>query len=151
MIEVYLPIFWFKVGVYPYVNRLFYGSCLPPVLPSYDVELVIIYWVSCGLGSPCMGDGCLRCSFLLFPSVCLFLLCTFHHSLVEGIGSYILNHFCCPLGSLSFGFIRICFMVVLPLKCTCIPYLPHVCLILSAIPLVYGMTICPMVFFVGLL
>ena len=42
-------------------------------------------------------------------------------------------------------------MVVLPLKCTCIPYLPHVCLILSAIPLVYGMTICPMVFFVGLL
>ena len=34
-------------------------------------------------------------------------------------------------------------MVVLPLKCTCIPYLPHMCLILSAVPLVYGMAICP--------
>ena len=42
-------------------------------------------------------------------------------------------------------------MVVFPLKCTCIPYLLHVCLILSAVPLVYGMTICPMVFLVGLL
>ena len=42
-------------------------------------------------------------------------------------------------------------MVVFPLKCTCIPYLLHMCLILSAVPLVYGMTICPMVFLVVLL
>ena len=42
-------------------------------------------------------------------------------------------------------------MVVFPLKCTCIPYLPHMCLMLSAVPLVYGMTVCPMVFFVVLL
>ena len=42
-------------------------------------------------------------------------------------------------------------MVVFPLKCTCIPYLPHMCLILSAVPLVYGITIFPMVFFVDLL
>ena len=42
-------------------------------------------------------------------------------------------------------------MVVFPLKCTCIPYLLHMCFILSDVPLVYGMTICPMVFFVGLL
>ena len=42
-------------------------------------------------------------------------------------------------------------MVVFPLKCTCIPYLLHMCLMLSAVPLVYGMTICPMIFFVGLL
>ena len=33
-------------------------------------------------------------------------------------------------------------MVVFPLKCTCIPYLPHVCFILLAIPFVYGMMIC---------
>ena len=39
-------------------------------------------------------------------------------------------------------------MVVFPLKCTCIPYLPHVCLILSAVPLVYGIIICSMVFLV---
>ena len=42
-------------------------------------------------------------------------------------------------------------MVVFPLKCTCTPYLLHMCFILTAVPLVYGMTICPMVFFVGLL
>ena len=42
-------------------------------------------------------------------------------------------------------------MVVFPLKCTCIPYLLNVCLILSAVPLVYGMTICPIVYLVGLL
>ena len=41
-------------------------------------------------------------------------------------------------------------MVVFPLKCTCIPYLPHMCFILSAVPLVYGMTIWPMVFLVVL-
>ena len=34
-------------------------------------------------------------------------------------------------------------MVVFPLKCTCMQYLLHMCLILSAVPLVYGMTICP--------
>ena len=37
-------------------------------------------------------------------------------------------------------------MVVFPLKCTCIPYLLHMCFILSAVPLVYGMTIWPMDF-----
>ena len=43
-------------------------------------------------------------------------------------------------------------MVVFPLKCTCMPYLPHMCLILSAVPLVYGMTICPILaLLVGLL
>ena len=41
-------------------------------------------------------------------------------------------------------------MVVFPLKCTCIPYLPHMCFILSAVPLVYGMAICPMDFLVVL-
>ena len=45
---------------------------------------------------------------------------------------------------MSLGFIRICLMVVFPLKCTCMPYLPHICFILSAVPLVYGMTIWPM-------
>ena len=41
-------------------------------------------------------------------------------------------------------------MVVFPLKCTCIPYLPHMCFILSAVPLVYGMTISPVDFLVVL-
>ena len=34
-------------------------------------------------------------------------------------------------------------MVVFPLKCMCMPYLLHMCSILSAVPLVYGMTIWP--------
>ena len=54
------------------------------------------------------------------------------------------------MGSGSLGFIRICLMVVLPLKCTCIPYLLHMCFILSAVPLVYGRTIWPKVFLVVL-
>ena len=41
-------------------------------------------------------------------------------------------------------------MVVFPLKCTCIPYLLHMCFKLSAVPLVYGMTIRPMDFLVVL-
>ena len=36
-------------------------------------------------------------------------------------------------------------MVWLPLKCTWVPYLPHTCLMLSEMPLVYGMTIWPIV------
>ena len=41
-------------------------------------------------------------------------------------------------------------MVVFPLKCTCIPYLPHMCFILSAVPFMYGMTIWLTVFLVVL-
>ena len=47
--------------------------------------------------------------------------------------------------SSGLGFMRTCLIVVFPLKCACIPYLPHVCFILSAIPFVYGMTTCPTV------
>ena len=36
-------------------------------------------------------------------------------------------------------------MVVFPLKCTLIPYLPQMCLKLLTVPCVYGMTTCPMV------
>ena len=76
----------------------------------------------------------------------MFLLCIHHHSLVEGTGSCRLDHFVLlSLGSWSLGFIRVCLMVVFPLKCTCIPYLLHICLMPSAVPFVYGMTICPIV------
>ena len=87
-----------------------------------------------------------------FPLVfCLSLQCTPHCSLVEGTCNCQIKPLLLSLGSVSLGFIRICFMVVFPLKGTCIPYLPHMCLILSAVPLVYGMTICPMVFLVVVL
>ena len=43
-------------------------------------------------------------------------------------------------------------MVGFPLKCTCMPYLLHMSLMLSAVPLVYWMTICPLLaLLVGLL
>ena len=51
-----------------------------------------------------------------------------------------------PWGPWSFGFMRICLMVLIPLKCTWIPYLPQTCLILSEVPFVYGMTMCPIFF-----
>ena len=41
-------------------------------------------------------------------------------------------------------------MVELPLKWTCIPYLPHTCLMLSPIPFVYGITTWPTVFLLAL-
>ena len=40
---------------------------------------------------------------------------------------------------------RTCFIVVFPLKCTCIPYLPHICLKLFTSPFVYDITTCPTV------
>ena len=153
MIEVVLTNILVQGGVvYPYVNRLFYGSCLPLVLPSYDAELVIVYGVSSGLRMPMYGWWLLEVFFSSFPPVsCLFPLCTLHRNLVEGIGSCILNHFCCPWGLcllVSSGFVLwLCYPWSVPVfhtYCMCV-------LILSAIPLVYGMTICPMVFFVGLL
>ena len=49
------------------------------------------------------------------------------------------------LGSWSFGFMRTCFIVVLPLISTCIPYFPHMCLKPSTSPFVYGITTCPTV------
>ena len=36
-------------------------------------------------------------------------------------------------------------MVMFPLKCTLMPYLPQMCLKLSTTPFVYGMTTCPTV------
>ena len=73
------------------------------------------------------------------------LLCIPHHSLDDGTGGCKLIHFCCPWDPSPWVFMRNCLIVVLPLKCTCIPYLPCVCFILSAIHFVYGMTICPTV------
>ena len=47
MIEVVLTNILVQGGViYPYINGFLYGSCLPPVLSSYDVEVVVIYGVS---------------------------------------------------------------------------------------------------------
>ena len=35
--------FWLRVGIVnPNVDRFFDGPCLPPVLPAYDVETVVL-------------------------------------------------------------------------------------------------------------
>ena len=46
-------------------------------------------------------------------------------------------------GSLSLGLTSICLWVLLPLKCVWMPYLLHMCLMLSPRPWTYGMTMCP--------
>ena len=92
-----------------------------------------------------MGEGCLRCSLLLSPRV---LAVSTMYSSSQAIWLH-WKLYMTPLfisfGSWSLGFMSICFMVVLPLKWTCMPYIPQMCWILSAIPLVYGMTTCPTV------
>ena len=51
MIEVVLTNILVQGGViYPYIDWFFYSSCLPPVLSSYDVEVLVLYGVSHGLG-----------------------------------------------------------------------------------------------------
>ena len=75
----------------------------------------------------------------------MFLLYIPCHNLDDGTGSCKLIHFCYPWVRGPWVSMRTCLIVVFPLKCTCIPYLPHVCFILSAIPFVYGMTMCPTV------
>ena len=92
-----------------------------------------------------MGEGCLRCSLLLSPRV---LVVSPMYSSSQAIWLHwklYMTSLFISFGSLSLGFISTCFMVVLPLKWTCLPYLPQMCLILSKIPLVYGMTTCPTV------
>ena len=93
----------------------------------------------------CMGEGCLRCSFLLSPSDCdVSPMFSSSQSKCWHWSLYI-TPLLLSLGSWSLGFMRTCLIVVFPLKCTYMPYLSHVCFILLAIPFVYGMTICPTV------
>ena len=88
----------------------------------------------------------------------------FLSSFLEGLGGFpyvflitvkvvtlvAVNYSTLSLGSWSLGFISTCLIVVLPLKWTCIPYLPHICLMLLPIPFVYGITTWPTVFLLAL-
>ena len=127
-----------------YIDSLMALACPQSSLPML---LKLLFCMGCPVACecPCMGKGCLRCFLLLSPMSWMFLLCIPHCSLLEGTGICRLDHFLLSLGSQSSGFIRVCLMVVFPLTCTCIPYLLHTCLMLSAAPFVYGMTICPIV------
>ena len=114
---------------------------------SLPIMLKLVSVIVCPVCCMCtwMGEGCLRCSLLLFPSV---LAVSPMYSSLQTIWLHwklYMTLFFISFGSLSLGFMSTCFMVVLPLKWTCMPYLPQMCLILSAIPFVYGMTICPTV------
>ena len=84
--------------IYPYIDRFFYSSCLPPV--PFPMMLMFCSSMGCPMVWECpyIGDGCLRCSFLLPPVSCQSLLCILHCSPVEGTCSCRLNHFCCPWG-----------------------------------------------------
>ena len=53
MIEVVLTNILVQGGViYPYIDLFLYSSCLSLVLSSYDVEVLVLYGVSHGLGMP---------------------------------------------------------------------------------------------------
>ena len=143
--------FGFKVGLFTLmkIDSLMVLSCPWSSLPMMlKLVSVIVYPVCCMCAW--LGEGCLRCSLLLSPRV---LAVSPMYSSSQAIWLhwklYITLLFI-SFGSWFLGFMRACFMIVLPLKWTCIPYLPQTCLILSTIPLVYGMTTCPTVdFFLG--
>ena len=92
-----------------------------------------------------MEEGCLRHSLHLSPRV---LAVSPMYSSLQAMWLHWKLHMMLlffSFGSLSLGFMRTCFMFVLPLKCTFIPHLPQMCLKLSASPFVYGITTCPTV------
>ena len=135
--------FWFKVGLSALIYGFLDGPGLPPVLLSYDVKAVVFYGVSCCLWMTVYGWRLFKVFLSSLTLVSLMSLLYIHHNPDDGTGSCKLKPLLLSLGSWSLGFMRTCFIVVFPLKCTCIPYLLHVCFILLAIPFVYRMTICP--------
>ena len=145
-LRLYLPMFWFKAGLFTLMKMdslmvlAFPWSSLPMMLKLVSVML-------CPHCCMCawMGEGCLRCSWHLSPRI---LAVSPIYSSFQAMWLHWKLQIT-PLffssGSWSFGFMQTCFIVVLPLKCTCTPYLPHVCLKLSDSPFVYGITTCPTV------
>ena len=93
-----------------------------------------------------MGEGSSRCSWNLSPKV---LEVSPMYSSLQ-VRSPHWNQCMAPLlltiGSLSLGETSRCLMMLLPLKCVYIPYLPQIFLMLSQRPWVYGMTMLPLVF-----
>ena len=138
--------FWFKVGLFTLMKI---GSIMVLAWPwsSLPMMLKLVSVMLCPVCCMCswMGEGCLRCSLHLSPRV---LAVSPMYSSLQAMWLHWKLYMMLLLfsfGSLSMGFIRTCSMVVLPLKCTCIPYLPQMCLKLSAIPFVYGISTCPTV------
>ena len=110
------------------------------VLPAYDVEAGICNAVSCLLHACVDGRGLLEVFLVSFskdPSFFPYVVLTAGYVVaLETVDNPAL---------LFFRVLVLWLHVVLPLKCTCIPYLPHMCLKLSASSFVYGITTCPTV------
>ena len=110
-------------------------SSLPMILKLVPVML-------CPVCCMCawMGEGCLRCSLHLSPNVLAVssyvLLIAGYVVALETVDNPTLLFF----RVLVFWLHEDLFYLYVVLKCSCIPYLPHVCLKLSARPFVYGMT-----------
>ena len=88
----------------------------------------------------CMGEGALRCSLYLSPSVLpdspmycsvQFILAHLYLSVTPLLDS---------LESLSLGAMSNCLTVFVPLKCTCMPCLLHILLNFSPNPWMHGIT-----------
>ena len=127
-----------------YIASLMALACpqysLPIMLKLLSIILCLV-WCMCAW----KGEGCFRCSLHLSPR---FLDVSLIYSSLQTMllhWKLYITPLLLSLGSWSLGFMRSCFMVVWPLKCTWIPYLQQTCLKLSAIPLVYGITIWPIV------
>ena len=144
--RLYLPMFWFNVGLFTFMkmDSLMVLACPWSSLPMM-LKAGVCNAVSCLLYVHMDGRGLLEvflASFSKGPCCSPFvLLNTVYVVVLEAVD----NPPLISLGSWSFGFFSTCLIVVLPLKCTCISYLPQMYLKLSTSPFVYGITTCPTV------
>ena len=126
--------------VYPYEDGFLDGAGLPLVLPAYDIEAGACNVVSCLLHVCMDGRGLLEVLLASFTKCpCCFsyvLLIAGYVVALETVDNPTLLFF----RVLVFWLHEDLFYWYVVLKCSCIPYLPHVCLKLSARPFVYGMT-----------
>ena len=139
--------FCFKVGLFTLMKIDSFLMVLACSWSSLPMMLKLMSVMLCPVCCMCtwMGGGCLRCSLHLSPRVlAVYLIYSSSQAMWLHWKVYMMPLFF-SFGSSPLGFMRTCFIVVLPLKCTCIPHLPQMCLKLSTIPFVYGITTCPTV------
>ena len=114
-LRLYLPMFWFNVGLFTLmkIDSLIVLACpCPPCLWCWNC---LLWWcvpfVVCACGWWRVASGV---PYIFLQESWLSPLCILHHKLCDCTGNCRLHHSFLWIWSL--GFMRICLIVVLPLK-----------------------------------
>ena len=132
-----LPMFLFNVGLLTLMNMdsLLFLAKLCPSLPIIWKLLWLVgwpVWLLCWW----MGEGSFRCSLCLSPKV-LEVSLVYSLSLERSPHwNQYMAQLLLTIGSLSLGKTNRFLIVLLPLRCVCMPYLPQIFLIISQRPFV---------------